>query len=534
MATKLKQAEIESFVGGINVYANSRQVKDNESPDMLNCMFEGISGITKRQGYIKLTTSLIASGYKGQGLFEYVTATSKEILYVVNGVLYKYNGSGGSTTITGGTFSTSANVNACQMGDRLYFADGVTALSYYDGSAISTTGIASAPTKVKQLIKYNNRMYCNSDDAKDRVYYGGSLGTDGTATNTGNFATTTPAFAGYLGFGRGKIVTGFAKKDTSLYVIFENSTSRIDPVSGTGASSALDHTAVVISNSFGSRSPRSIENIGNDIGFLDSQYIFLGEVANFATIRTRTISATINRLFESINQQAISKVAAIYYEQEELLLIAVQTGTSNNDHVIAYSVAYKAWLYWDTIQANCFLDHVDSNNVKHLYFISDDSDASYVYELFQGLTDDGAAVNSYYITKEFDLGKFNIEKIFQNWNALFGSAFGTTTVDFIVNGVTEDMVSFGSVSTTLTSDGMGTLPMGTFPMGIEGSFTEQASTSEVLINDWRWHTLNSSPTGTAFQMKFSNSTANENFVINKASLGFIELPYYKRSATKEV
>lgn len=533
MATKIKEALIESNVGGINVYAHPSQVKDNESPDMLNCVFSSISTVGTRQGYTKLTTSEIATGHKGQGTFIYTTATSKERLYVSNGVLYKYNGSGGSTQITGGTFSTTANVNACQLGDRLYFADGVTALCYYDGSNIVTTGINSAPTKVKQLIKYNNRLYCNSDDNRDRVYYGGALGSDGTATNTGDFRSTSPAYAGYLGFGLGRIVTSFAKKDSSLYTFFEDCIYKIDPVSSTGVSSALDHSNVLISNTYGTRSPRSVENVGNDIGFLDSQYIFLGEVAQYVTIRTKTVSGPVDQLFKNLASTSISNVAAIYYDSEELLLIAVQVGTSCNDHIIGYAVPYKAWFYWDGIKANSFIDYVHTDNTKHLYFISDDSAASYVYELFSGTNDDGTAINAYYKTKEFDLDKFSVTKRFKYWNALFGGVYGTTTVNFYVDGALNDTISFASGNNEQTSDGMGTLPMGTFPMGLEGSF-EVVSSSTSISNDWRWHKFATRPTGTTFQLEFANSTLNESFQVVKESVGYLEFPATKRPASRKV
>lgn len=533
MATKIKEVLVESNVGGINVYAPPSQVKDNESPSLLNVMFSGISTVGTRQGYTKLTTTLVNSGHKIQGEFVYTTATSKEILYVSNGILYKYNGAGASTSISGATFSTTANVNACQLGVRLYFADGVTGLCYYDGSNIVTTGINSAPTKVKQLIKYGNRLYCNSDDNRDRVYYGGALGSDGTATNTGDFRSASPAYAGYLGFGLGKIVTAFAKKDTSLYTLFEDATYKIDPVSGTGSSSALDHSNVLISNTFGTRSPRSVDNVGNDIGFLDSQYVFLGEVATYITIRTKTVSGPVKRLFDNLSAASIANVAAIYYDAQELLLISVQIGSTSNDHIIGYSVPYKAWFYWDGIYANSFIDYVDTNNVKHLYFGSDLAGSSYIYELFSGTSDDGVAINVYYRTKQFDLGKFSVSKRFKYWNALFGGVYGTTTVNFYVDGSLNDTISFASGNNTLTSDGMGTLPMGTFPMGLEGSFTNVTS-STTISNDWRWHKFATRPIGTSFQLEFLNSTLNESFQVVQESVGYLEFPATKRPAFRKV
>ena len=93
---------------------------------------------------------------------------------------------------------------------------------------------------------------------------------------------------------------------------------------------ALDHSNTMISNSLGTRSPRSIENIENDIGFMDSQYYFLGEVANYTTVRTSNISSRVKSLFDAVTQANVADVAAIYYDKEQKLLISIQVGEQHN------------------------------------------------------------------------------------------------------------------------------------------------------------------------------------------------------------
>jgi len=494
----------------------------------------GLTSITGRQGYTKLTTSQIASGHKGQGIFTYITDTARQVLYVSNGVLYKYDGSGGSTQVTGGTFSTTANVKAAQVGTRLYLVDGTTALQYYDGTNIVTTGINSAPTKIKQVIAYNKRLYCNTDDNKDRVYYGGALGSDGTATNTGDFRSASPSYAGFFGFGSGKEVVTFAKINTSLYVFCKDMIQRIDPISTTGTSSALDHTATLISNSIGCRSPQSVDNVDNDVYFMDTTIYSLGEVAQYASLRTKNVSAKVRSFFDGMTQTAIANVSSIYYDKEEMFLTSITDVASHQDTVIGYSLPYKAWFKWTGLSINSFIDFIDSNDVKHLYFASDDSSASYIYELFQGLNDDGTAINKYYKTKEFDLGSFNLEKIFQNWNTQFGGVYGVVTVDLYVDGVLADTIPFQSGTSSHTADGIGTRPFGTYVLGLEGNYTEASSSGTTISNDWRWHTLTSSPGGSTFQFKISNSILDENFEVKQINLGYIPLPYYKRNADREV
>jgi len=260
----------------------------------------------------------------------------------------------------------------------------------------------------------------------------------------------------------------------------------------------------------------------------------LGEVANYATIKTTNVSARVSKVFAGMTQSAIANVACLYYDKEETFLVAFQSGTTCNDHILAYQIPYKAWTYWDSIKVNSWLDWIDDSETKHLYFGSDDATASYIYELYQGLNDDGVAVSGYYKDKERDLKEFNIEKIFQNWNLQMGGVYGTLTVNLYVNGVLADTVTFSSGAGSNESDGWGTEVMGTFLMGIEGNYTNATSSTTSVSNDWRWHTLVTSPNGTTFQLEFVNNNLDENFEIKQASLGYLPLPYYKRSATKEV
>jgi len=47
----LSQEYFKDFSGGVNYYLGPRQVKDNESPDAINCDFKGKSGVGNRDGY---------------------------------------------------------------------------------------------------------------------------------------------------------------------------------------------------------------------------------------------------------------------------------------------------------------------------------------------------------------------------------------------------------------------------------------------------------------------------------------------------
>lgn len=530
MGSKLKVLEIDSLTGGLNAYSNATQIGDNESPDQVNTYPKGLSAVTKRAGYVKTTTTEILASNAGQGVFSYINSSgTRERLYSVGGNLYKYDGAGGSTLVSSAVFNSSAMVNAAQVGSRLYFFTGVDALKYYDGSSVVTTGITAAPGKPSQGIFFNRRPYTTDEDNKDRVYYGQPLDSAGAATNTGNF--TVGADSGYFGFGLGKIVMGFAKIQDSLYVFLEDSIYRIDPVVSSGT---LSHSISIISNSIGCRAPRSIENVENDVFFLSSTVQSLGEVGSYVSIRTRNVSARVQSIFNGMNQSDIRMAAAIYYERENAYLIAISRAGTKNDSVLLYSVPYKSWWLWDSMSVSHWLDYVDSSGVQRLHFLSADSTKSYLYEAFQGLTDDGAAITAWHATKEFDLGSFHSEKIFQDWNVQIGGIYGSLTIETWINAVLADSITFNSGVNVNSKDGIGTLPFGTFPIGKEGNFIEASASGATLNNDFRWHTISGDGNGQTIQFVFKNSNPDESFEIKKLSAGYIELPYYARSSDNEV
>jgi hypothetical protein len=529
MGSKLKVAPVKSFVGGLNVYSNATQVGDDESPDMINCDFVGLTGITRRKGYVQLISSAANGTNSIPGAFSYITSSVREILYASGGNLYKYNGSGGSTLISSSVF-TGTPVRAAQVGDRLYFATGADALKYYNGTSVVTTGITDAPTTPSEVISFNDRLYTNSTANKDRVYYGQPLTSTGASTNTGIF--TTGADSGFFLYGIGKEVSGFSKLGTSgsnaLYIFLRDSIMRATP---SVVSSTTVHTNVVISNSIGCRAPMTIQNVENDVLFLDSTVYSLGEVGSYTSLRTKNVSAKVERLFDGMSQSSFSTAVGVYYEKEQAYLLSINVNGTNNDHLVVYSVPYKAWTYWDNIEAACFLTYIDSTGEKHLYFGS--ADSSYVFELYQGLADNGGSYTSRYRTKEFDLNQFNIEKIFQNWNLQFGGVYGTITVRFYVDGTLVDTAIFVSGTNTSTADGIGTSVLGTFAIGREGNYTDSTEVGATANNDWRWRDLGGTQ-GTTFQFEFEMSAINESFEIKQANVGIIELPYYKRSANRQV
>jgi len=520
-----KTATIENLTGGLDTFINATEIDDSATPDCENVIPTGKGGIKTRYGQ-SLHGGEMTATYAGQGYFTYINSSNAtEELIVVNGVLKRKNGASW-TTIAGGTLDTTARVFATQIGDRLYFADGVTALCYYNGTAIATTGVNSAP-KPSFIISFNRRIYCNSVDYPDRFYFGGSIdSTTGDADDTGDFRSTTPAYGGYAGFGKGKIITGFGKLGASYLVVgVKDGLYRVAPKADTGASSTLSHSEEMISNSVGIASHATVDNIENDLGFLSwSDFYLLGEVASFSSIRTRVISTKISGLIQAISASRITKTAGLYSPtQKQYYLTYTESGTYNNA-VLIFDTHYKSWWKFTGWTPAAWVEFVDENSAYYLNYISDNPSSSYCYQVEIGADDAGTAIHWYWYSKVFDLKGFDVAKKFKRWAVLFGPVAGVVTLTLYINDLPNtSTLTLGTATNSTT--GFGCMPFGWKPYG---QYTNDLGTVfDELTNDYRWKKIARPNSGTRIQFYFAGGALNESGQIEKIKIYYIENPNKK-------
>lgn len=520
-----KTAEIDNLTEGLDTFITPTEISDGATPDCLNVIPMGKGAIKTRLGRSKRGGE-ITSGYGGQADLTYINSSGAiEELVVSNGVLKRKNGNNWDT-ISGVTFDTTERVFAAQLGDRLYFADGVTSLCYYNGTAIASSGISGAP-KPSIVIKYNQRLYCNDVANPDRIYFGGALTGTGTAENTGNFASSSPAWGGYLGFGKGKEISAMAKLGTNYLVVgLKDSIHRIYPTSGTGDTSALDHAEEMISNSVGMANHATVDNIENDLGFLSWGDVYLlGEVASYSSIRTRVISTKISTDLQNITD--ISKACAIFSPSEKKYYLAYTDGSTYNNKVLVYDTYYKSWWRFSNWYPAAFKEFVDASNERHLTYVSDLSTENYVYELNTTANDDGAAINWYWKSKVLDLKGFDIPKKFKRWVTRFGEVFGVMTVKIYIDG--ELNTSTFQLGSAGGSAGMGSVVMGRVPMGQD----DNGLTVVSVTNDYRYKKIARPNEGTMIQMEFSGGGVGEAGQIEKFKLYYNENDK-KKDRTKKI
>lgn len=154
--------QVFDFTGGINFRADQFQLKENESPAMLNVEIDPRGGVFSRAGFqTKHSTAVVASGsvWKPKGLFNYQYPSAPQILLTTgysgstDGKIYRSTG-GNFTKIAADAFNdvnvkSTNGASITQWEDSVYFAIGKSATYMYSwtaGNTYATQLTASGPT----------------------------------------------------------------------------------------------------------------------------------------------------------------------------------------------------------------------------------------------------------------------------------------------------------------------------------------------------------------------------------------------------
>lgn len=235
-----------------------------------------------------------------------------------------------------------------------------------------------------------------------------------------------------------------------------------------------------------------------------------------AAINSDSMSGRIDPDIELFNDSYANKIAGIEYNNKLYFAVPYGTSQETNNRIYVYdfvrrnkSAATGAWIPWTNLNAACFTIY----NGK-LYF-GDSSSTGFVRQLeYEGIySDDGSAINSYYYTKEFDMGKREAD-FFKDFRYLY-MLIGTPGIyDMSLFYRVDSDASVGNqqvidVSPTAGSN-WGTMIWGTDQWAI----TLSKKNVKVELGN---------STGTRIQFRFTNqNTVNQAFIVKKATI------YYNR------
>lgn len=137
----IKDEVVTGFLGGLNSFQDESLIKDSELTTALNVLLS-VDGLEPRPGTTAYGGSQDSRIF---GMFSYYKSDgTREFLRMSGGKLYKKTTSTW-TQIGSTTWNATARVNFVQARDLVFIFNGVDALSYYNGSTITTYSALTTP-----------------------------------------------------------------------------------------------------------------------------------------------------------------------------------------------------------------------------------------------------------------------------------------------------------------------------------------------------------------------------------------------------
>ena len=450
------------FSGGVNLYLGPRQIKDNESPDAINCDFKGRAGVGNRQGYTEIG-EVTDSRTKIYGMGIYHTATDNQLIkFASNGtnIALYYSVGEDWTAVTGTTFNSVSPMDTAQAAGYLFSANGTDTMVKYNGSVWASHTGASTGYYIQYFAK---RLWIVDETNLDTLNFSTEYNdatkpldfvSNGTSTNPGTI-TIRP--------GSGETIKGIKPFKNSLYAFTNQSIYRIS-----STSTANTWTVELITQSIGCVSHRSIAQVGEDLFFAADDGVYsLGDVANYTEVRTTNKSIRVQEIFDAISGINKTKLVGEYINFKYHLFYSL-FGT-DNDSCLVFDTRYQAWQDWRNIAANDATIYTNADGDKGLYF--GEPTTGKVHQLYSGTNDNGAEINSYWKSKSFDEQLPDIIKLFIDSTFIFGALHGTVTLTIIFN---DNKIL---VSKTLSQN----VPQGGFGRDVFGRMSFGDSTNNVTI-----------------------------------------------------
>lgn len=502
---------------GLNNIGSPLLIDNREFSDMLNMDFDETGVVRKRSGFTAVGDTLTAA--KGLGTF-----TTETLNYVttIDGTSLKYLNSGVWTAVSGASFTAGQEVCFTQARNKLYVWNGTDGGASWDGTTLTRPGTMP---KAKFAVFYQNYQIASGVAGQPNRLYISNPGdtsqfTNATAFTNLNNSTEVPGatvfnapnVANFIDVrpNDGDYITGIVAFQDVVLVFKNNSCYELT----FDASSTPQPVVTPISNSIGCRSHKSIAQVENDVLFLAGDGIRkIGNDPGYisstgSTIRTHVISYRINPSLTAINPQYASKANAIYYNTSYILGFPTTSSTVTAD--VVYDNRFDAWSRWDTINPNSMVKYTDSTKASHLYFLSDSG--TRMYEIVAGTyNDNGAAINSYIISKAQDFGNPDLTKRFVDCTMMFRTIAGQVTITLYTDNNTQ---AGSAVIGQVAADGMGLSPLAS------KAFATGTGISSTTINSDIAERVVIGQNSRTLKFKVANARLNESFTFLGYTMGY--------------
>lgn len=276
--------------------------------------------------------------------------------------------------------STSARWRFATQNDTLWAFNGENTPQKWDGITATTSAMGGTPPVGKYVLTHLNRMYvAGVAGNRSRLYF----------SDLGNPESWPALNFVDVGRGDGDAITGLAVVLNQIVVTKDNSVWILqgDSPSTYVLRKASDEGGAVGMYSFGV--------VKNTVVWLSKD-----DVRLFDGLRSAPASEKIEKTFNALNKRQLALAAGVVHDSKYYL--AVPNGASlANDLVLVFDTRRTAWTVYDGIAAAEFCIFKQFNEDTLLF---GSSMAGQVYQMEQGATDDGAAIDAYVVTKALTPG----------------------------------------------------------------------------------------------------------------------------------
>jgi len=409
--------------GGLNTHVFPTEIRDNQA-QILNDLFADPGLLKKRGGTDTFAT--MASGVSGAARafvdFRPDDGSGQALLVHVEDRIYSANSSG--TLSLRATIPNSDNEGEFEQGlNKIYFCDGTSDPIVFD-TALSFSTIASTATSMPRHTTseyFLNRVWTNDVANKSHLLYSGVL--------DDYFDTTAQVFKFGEGSGNSEIIKIIGYRNQELLVFMNN---RIEELIVTDSADNSTWVRRVIDDRYGIGAKDSIREIGGVIYFLDNERRVraLNRTALDAPTGTQAIpiSIEIETDLDRINKLHIEKASAGVYEDFYMLAVPLDDNTENSA-IYVYDVTQQSWYGpWD-LSAGKFIESDIRSQGRDSYF--GNTSTADMIRMFDGtFDDDDASIETVVVTKKYDFGRPESDKIFNEIEiACLGTGEGTVTVE---------------------------------------------------------------------------------------------------------
>ena len=532
MARQTSRVYVTGLDKGLDTNIASSMIDEKSAVDLLNVVWNEGKVITKRGGFDVWSSSLTDPRAFGS----LVLSTKREKL-AVDGTVFKRSGDDGVfTELAGQTFDANAqDYTICQIKNKAYIwnrTDGGTA---YNGTALTRPG--TMPKAGFSVYYKGYHIASGTPGQESRLYMSTIANTDDftndpSATTDGPDPDNATEVPGATVFeGQPPDVAQFVDISPSdgeaITLLYEYQDYLVIGKTSSLWSMTIDINTnkpviQLITRAVGCVGFKTATAIDNDLVFLsDEGPMSLGNERDYAgALRTNLLGMKIKTFIDNINPEGWARATAVYYDKMYLLSVPY-SGSSVNSRTMMLDTRFNGWSIWDNIIASQWLNFMEEDNRRTLYFIKDSDSSVYRYKPGH-FFDNGEPIHAYWRSKAIDAGALDVTK---RWTylTLFMRNIGHTA-QVQISTELEDLEP-AEVFEGAVGEGLGFEPIATGtwfgPVAPDSSIIENT----VQSTDDAWRT-NANLESRTISFEVSNSKGGETFFLSGYAAEYISLKAY--------